>query len=48
MGEKIASIMAAIVGVALVAVVVQSPNTSKVITSGATGFATTLRAAQGR
>ena len=46
--ERIASIITALVGVAMVAVVVQSPNTSKVITAGGSAFSSSARAVMGR
>lgn len=46
--EKIASIAAALIGVAMVAVLVQSPNTSKVVMSTGVAFGSAVKAAQGR
>lgn len=46
--EKVASIAAAIVGVALISVLVSSPNTAKVFTAAGSAFANSIRAAQGR
>jgi len=48
MGERIASIMAALVGVATIAVIVQSPNTSRVITASGSAFSSSVRAVMGR
>lgn len=47
-GEGIASIFAAMLGIAMVAVIVQSPNTSKVITATGTSFASAARAVMGK
>jgi len=44
-GEQIASVVAAILGIALVAVIVQSPNTSQVITASGNTFVNAVRAA---
>ena len=44
-GELIASAIAAILGIALVAVIVQSPNTSSVITASGNQFVNAVKAA---
>lgn len=46
--ERIASIVSALIGVAMVAVIVQSPHTSRVITSGGNAFSSSVRAVMGR
>lgn len=45
--ERIASIFTAMLGIALVAVVVQSPNTSRVISATGTAFSQSARAVMG-
>lgn len=47
-GEGIISLLAAMLGIATIAVIVQSPNTSKVITAGGSAFATAVRAVMGK
>lgn len=47
-GEGIFSLATALLGIAMVAVIVQSPNTSKVITAGGTTFVNAVRAAMGK
>lgn len=47
-GEGIVSIALAMLGIAMVAVVVQSPNTSKVISSAGGTFIGSVRAVMGR
>lgn len=47
MFEKILSIGTLIVGVAMAAVIVQSPNTAPVITAGFNGFAHAVTASEG-
>lgn len=46
--ERIATIATAIVAVAMVAVLVQSQNTSSVITATGSAFSSSVRAAMGR
>ena len=46
--EKVVSIAVAIVGVAMVAVLVQSANTSSVIQATGSAFSSSVRAAMGR
>lgn len=46
--ERIVSIVTALIGVAMVAVIVQSPNTSRVITAGGSAFSSSARAVMGR
>lgn len=46
--EKIVTIAVALIGVAMVAVLVQSPNTSQVITATGSAFQSSVRAAMGR
>ena len=46
--DKIADIFAAITTVALVAVVVGSPNTARIISSIGTTYARSIRAAMGK
>lgn len=48
MGEKLFSLAAAIVGLAIVAVVVQSKNTAGVLNAGGSAFSTSIRAAMGQ
>lgn len=48
MGEKLFSLMGAIVGVAMVAVIVQSTRTATVIKYSGDAFAESVRAAMGR
>jgi membrane protein involved in colicin uptake len=45
--EKTVSIISALVGVALVAVIVQSANTSNVIRAGGDAFSNSVRAVMG-
>jgi hypothetical protein len=47
-GEKLASIVVTMLGIAMVAVVLQSPNTSKVINAGGTAFIGSVRAVMGK
>ena len=47
-GEKLFSLLGAMLGIAMVAVVVQSANTAKVISAGGTAFSTSVRAVMGR
>ena len=47
-GEKIFSLLGAMLGIAMVAVVVQSANTSKVLTAGGQAFSSSVRAVMGR
>lgn len=47
MGEKLFSVMGAIIGLAIVAVIVQSANTSKVLVAGGSAFTNSVRAAMG-
>ena len=46
-GESLVSIVTALIGVALVAVIVQSKNTSQVISASGNAFANAVRAAMG-
>ena len=45
--EKVASIVAALIGVAMVAVIVQSANTSKVISASGNAFTSSVKAVMG-
>lgn len=47
-GDKIFSVIGAIVGVALVTTIVAHKNTAKVVTASGKAFAGSLRAAMGR
>lgn len=47
-GEALFSLLGAMIGIAMVAVIVQSANTSKVISAGGTAFAQSVRAVMGR
>ncbi len=47
-GEKLASIASAMLGIAVIAVVVQSPNTSRVIAATGQAFSSSVRAVMGR
>jgi len=47
-GEGLVSIATAILGIAMVAVIVQSANTSKVITASGQTFVSAVRAAMGK
>lgn len=47
-GEKLFSIASAMLGVAMVAVIVQSPNTSKVISAAGTTWVNSVRAIMGK
>lgn len=47
-GEKLFSLLTAIVGVATIAVLVQSANTGKVILSSGVAFSDAVRAAMGK
>ena len=47
-GEGIVSIALALLGIAMVAVIVQSPHTSQVITAGGQTFIGSVRAAMGK
>jgi len=46
-GEQLVSILTALIGVAVIAVVVQSRNTASVITAGGNAFANSARAVMG-
>jgi hypothetical protein len=46
--EGIFSLLTAMLGIAMVAVIVQSPNTSRVISAGGTAFSGSVRAVMGR
>ncbi len=46
-GESLVSIVTALVGVALIAVIVQSKNTAAVITASGNAFANSARAVMG-
>lgn len=47
-GEGIISLLTAMLGIAMVAVIVQSPNTAKVLTAGGGAFASAARAVMGK
>ena len=47
-GEKLFSMLGAMLGIAMVAVVVQSKNTSSVLKAGGDAFAGSVRAVMGR
>ena len=47
-GEGIFSLATALLGIAMVAVIIQSPNTSKVITASGQTFVGAVRAAMGK
>lgn len=47
-GEGLISLGVALLGIAMVAVIVQSANTSKVITAGGNAFVGAVRAAMGK
>lgn len=46
--EGVFSLLTAMLGIAMVAVIVQSPNTSKVLTAGGSAFSGSVRAVMGR
>jgi hypothetical protein len=46
--EGLFSLLTAMLGIAMVAVIVQSPNTSRVITAGGSAFTGSVRAVMGR
>lgn len=48
MGEKIVSLLAAMLGIATIAVLVQSANTSKVITASGEAWTSSVRAVMGK
>ena len=47
-GEKLVSILTAMLGIAMVSVIVQSKNTSSVLTAGGNAFSSSVRAVMGR
>jgi hypothetical protein len=46
--ERIINLFGTLVGLATVAVVVQSPNTARIIQASTSGFTSSVRAAMGR
>lgn len=48
MGEKVVSLLAAMLSIATIAVLVQSSNTSKVITASGAAFTQSVRAVMGK
>ena len=47
-GEKLVSIITAMLGVAAISVIVQSKNTSSVLTAGGNAFTNSVRAVMGK
>lgn len=48
MGEKVISLLAAMLGIATISVLVQSANTSKVINASGGAFVASVRAVMGK